>query len=61
MSWKPHTSSAVPCNEGCTVKVRYASGHESKHEYRAGRLNWRKRGEPFDIAEYLVTAGPEEA
>jgi hypothetical protein len=58
--WKKHDGGDCPCNRDAIVRFRFANGNESEREYRAGNFIWRRRGMPFDIAEFRVVGLPEE-
>lgn len=59
-AWRDHHGGACPTDPGATVRLRFASGWESKVEQVAGGFEWRRRGEPFDIVAYQVVGLPPE-
>lgn len=61
--WRDHNGGACPTHEQAKVRLRYRGVEgpfTSTHEYRAGIMRWRHRGEPGDIIAYQVTEAPKE-
>lgn len=43
-NWRPPTADKV--------RVKFRNGDESKWEYAPKQLDWRDRGEPFDVTHW---------
>lgn len=51
----PHEGSTQPgMTKGKMVKVIFANGIESQRPYNADGLEWRRRGNEFDIAHWRL-------